>query len=101
MERPLPTLNISLTVELASFVEREIASGYYATVSEVVQDALQVLIREQELESEKLAALKAAVAEGLADAEAGRFSDRSVEELAAEVLARTQAIVTPPSATTT
>lgn len=41
------TLNVSLPVELGRFVEQQVASGDYATASEVVRAALR-LLREKE-----------------------------------------------------
>ena len=83
----MPTMNISLTPRLASFVEREVKSGLYASASELVRESLRILEREKQVEAEKHAMLEAAVQAGLDDVEAGRFSDRTVAEIAAEVLA--------------
>lgn len=82
----MPTMNISLTAELASFVEREVKSGRYASASELVREGLRLLEREKAAYEEELALLKAAVAEGIADMEAGRFSDLTARELAEELL---------------
>lgn len=83
----MPTMNISLTPELASFVEREVKGGSYASASELVRESLRMLEREKDIEAEKHAMLKTAVQAGLDDARAGRFSDRTVAEIAGEVLA--------------
>ena len=82
----MPTMNISLTSELANFVESEVQSGRYISSSELVREGLRLLARERAIENEELALLKAAVAEGVADLEAGRFSKRSVHEIAEGVL---------------
>lgn len=39
--------NVSLTPEHQAFVEAKVASGQYATVSDVVRDALRLLQREE------------------------------------------------------
>jgi len=82
----MPTMNVSLTDEMVHFVEDELQSGEYASASEVVRDALRLLRRERELEQEKLEILRREVALGLEDMKAGRFSDRSVRDIADEVL---------------
>lgn len=84
----MPTMNISLTAEIAAFVEREMRSGRYASASEVVRESLRLLERERALEEEELTLTRAAVAEGLADMEAGRFSDRTARDIAQGVLGR-------------
>jgi antitoxin ParD1/3/4 len=86
-ENSMPTMNISLTSELAAFVEEEVRSGQYASASELVREGLRNLAHDKAVEAEKAAVLKAAVQVGLDDVAAGRFSDRSVQDILAEVLA--------------
>ena len=83
----MPTVNVSLTAELAAYVEGEIASGEYGTASEVVRDALRLLRREREAHEEKMAILRRVVQIGLGEANAGRFSPDTVEDIAAETRA--------------
>ena len=83
----MPTMNVSLTQALAEFVEKEVASGNYATATEVVRDGLRVLREERAVYEEKLAILRREIQKGIDDVEAGRFSDRSIEEILAEVQA--------------
>jgi antitoxin ParD1/3/4 len=64
--------SISLTPDLDDAIQRRIASGRYASLSEVIRAALRVLERDEEERERKLAALDAAIARGIADAEAGR-----------------------------
>ena len=54
-----------------AFIQRQLASGRYNNASEVVRDALRLM----EDKERRLAALDAAVAQGLADIEAGRTHD--------------------------
>jgi antitoxin ParD1/3/4 len=82
------TLNVSLTDQLLSFVEGEVASGQYGSASEVVREGLRLLQREKAEHAEKLAALREAVQASYDDLAAGRFSDKSVEDIFAEVRAR-------------
>lgn len=83
----MATMNVSLSDEFAAFVEREVASGAYASASEVVRDGLRLLSREKAAHDEKIAILRREVAIGLEEARAGRLSNRSVAEIAAEIAA--------------
>ena len=49
----MATMNVSLSDEFAAFVEGEIASGEYASASEVVRDGLRLLRREKAAYHEK------------------------------------------------
>jgi len=71
----MPTRNVNLTKELDQFVASRVESGHYANASEVMRTALRLLEKEEREYEEKLAALRAAIAEGDAspDAEDGVF----------------------------
>ncbi len=88
----MPTMNVSLSAELAAFVEDEVASGEYTTASEVVRDGLRQLLRNRELRAEKAAILRREIGQGLDQARAGKFSPRSVDEIAAALRARRQGV---------
>jgi antitoxin ParD1/3/4 len=87
----MPTMNVSLPQALAEFVEKEVASGNYATASEVVRDGLRMLREGRAVYEEKLAILKREIQVGLDEAKAGKFSDRTVMEILAEVEAEDDA----------
>jgi putative addiction module CopG family antidote len=70
-------MDVRLPPELEALVREKIASGHYRDEAEVVAAALQVLKARDEA---KLAALLAAIDEGDADLEAGRFIDIDSEE---------------------
>jgi antitoxin ParD1/3/4 len=82
----MPTRNVSLTKELDQFVAAKVGAGLYANASEVMRTALRLLEREEREYEEKLAALRAAIDEGLASgiAEPGVFDrlDAYIDELA-------------------
>ncbi len=86
----MPTMNVSLTEEMAEYVSSELASGDYASASEVVRDALRSLRREREVEEEKLVMLRNAVQIGIAEADSGDFSERTVSDIAHAVLSKTK-----------
>lgn len=81
----MPTMNISLSDHLATFVEREVASGEYASQSEVVRDALRLLHREKAVEQERLEMLRRAVTVGIEDWRHGRVDDRPIEQILDEI----------------
>jgi antitoxin ParD1/3/4 len=87
----MPTMNVSLPAALAEFVEKEVASGNYSTASEVVRDGLRMLREERAVYEEKLAILRREIQIGLDDVAAGRFSDRSVMDILADIEAEEKA----------
>ena len=84
----MPTRNVSLPEKLDQFITAKVASGDYANASEVMRTALRLLEKEEQEYEEKMAVLRAAIAEGDAsgDAEPGVFErlDAYIKELAAE-----------------
>jgi antitoxin ParD1/3/4 len=71
----MPTRNVNLTKELDEFVAAQVKGGLYANASEVMRAALRLLEKEDREYEEKMAALRAAIAEGDAspDAEEGVY----------------------------
>ena len=80
----MATMNVSLSDEFVEFVNRAVATGEYATASEVVRDALRLLQREKAAYDEKLLILRREIAIGLDDAGACRISTRSTMDILAE-----------------
>jgi antitoxin ParD1/3/4 len=64
-EGNMPTKNISLPEELARYVDERVESGHYDNASEVIRAALRELIQAEDEDRAKVAALRAAVAEGM------------------------------------
>jgi antitoxin ParD1/3/4 len=77
----MPTMNVSLTDEMAKYVEAEVASGDYVSASEVVRDALRTLKHAREMEEEELRILREEVRLGIEAADRGEFSDRTLDEI--------------------
>lgn len=78
----MATTSLSLGEHWETFIRCEIASGRYGSASEVVRDAL----RELEERKHKLAALRAHLAEGAAQASKGEFvEDYTVAALIREL----------------
>jgi antitoxin ParD1/3/4 len=82
----MTVVSVTLSADLAQFVEAEIARGDYDSVNAVFNDALRAMMAEREDDVRKQAVLMEAVLAGLADVNAGRFSTRSVYEIAQDVL---------------
>ena len=79
----LETLTVTLPTEMAGRVMDAVASGDYASPSEVLQAALRAWTISRAAGDEELASLKADIADGLADLEAGRVEDFDADRIAA------------------
>ena len=66
------TLNVSLPIELETRVREHVASGLYGSASEVIREALRLFEAYQTVQASSLLALKADIANGMADVPAGR-----------------------------
>jgi antitoxin ParD1/3/4 len=78
------TMNISLTEQLEKFVADQVQSGAYQSASEVVRDGLRLLAERRKTEELKLAALRAAIQEGL---DSGPAEPLDMEAIIAEARA--------------
>jgi antitoxin ParD1/3/4 len=68
-------MNVSLTPELEQMVQEKVASGLYASASEVVREALRMMRTRDEARQQKLEELRRDIAIGIADLDAGRVVD--------------------------
>lgn len=73
----MPTRNVVLTDSQARFVEQMVASGHYQNASEVLREGLRLIQAREAEQAAKLAALREAVAVGIADIEAGQYAEFS------------------------
>ena len=64
-------LNISLPAELENRVRNHVASGMYGSASEVIREELRLFETYQAVQLDGLAALKADIARGMVDVQAG------------------------------
>ncbi len=69
------SMNVSLTGELARFVNRQVRRGRYQTASEVVRDGLRLLEEREKERAAGLAAVKRKIAVGLKQLDEGRGLD--------------------------
>jgi antitoxin ParD1/3/4 len=66
-------MNISLPPELEAYVAGKVASGLYGSQSEVVREALRLLIDRDRLNELRLGQLRTDIAEGLDQAQRGEL----------------------------
>jgi len=79
-------MNISLTPELDSFVERKVNSGFYHSASEVIREGLRLLKERDALQEIRAEELRKQVRQGFAQIEQGdslEFS--SAEEIVSHI----------------
>jgi antitoxin ParD1/3/4 len=80
-------INVSLTDELARFIEAQVATGRYASYDEVVQEALRLMARFDEAEAEKLRWLQTAWRDGIDSGDAGEIDFTELKHEARQRLA--------------
>ena len=76
-------MNISLTPELEQYINEQVKSGKYASVSEIVGEALRLLWERDRIREARLAELKEKIREGIEASERGEVVDG--EEFFAEL----------------
>ena len=85
--KPAGQMTLTLTKELEQFVREEVQRGAFASSSEYVRDLLRERYLRDRDRVAKLQAVDAALARGIADAEAGRVIplDEAFRRLRAEL----------------
>lgn len=68
-------MNVNLTPELEKLVQEKVASGLYNNQSEVVREALRLLVEQDRLREAHLVKLRKALATGLGQADRGELLD--------------------------
>ncbi len=68
-------MNVSVGRDFEEFVKRKVASGDYASVSEVVRDGLRLLKEKELLLEARLQALRSEIEKGIDQACNGEFLD--------------------------
>lgn len=64
-------MNVSLTPELEQLVQEKVSSGLYNSASEVVREALRLLIERDEMRKVRLEGLRREIARGVDAADRG------------------------------
>jgi len=83
-------MNVSVGKDFEEFVKNKVASGDYASVSEVVRDGLRLLREKDLLFEARLQALRGEIQKGLDQADAGQLLDGPavMAELRAQIKGR-------------
>ena len=79
-------MNVSLTPELEEFVARKVKAGLYRSSSEVVREALRLLLEREAVAAAELARLRGEIETGLSELDRGEAVDgdevfREIREL--------------------
>ena len=77
-------LNVSLPPELEHRVREHVASDLYGSASEVVREALRLFEAFQDVQTASLVTLRADIAQGLTDVEAGRVGSLALDDIKAQ-----------------
>lgn len=77
----MATRNVVLSGHQHELVDALVESGRYQNASEVLRAGLRLLERQEEAETARITALRAAAEKGWADVDAGRFDDVTGDEL--------------------
>jgi antitoxin ParD1/3/4 len=93
MSNGIERMTITLPPDMASVVKSAVNTGDYASVSEVVREALRDWKMKRALQLQELEALQSDIDKGLADLAEGRVKDFDAERIIAkgrQLLARTR-----------
>ena len=74
-------MNVSLTKELESYVQKKLKSGLYTSASEVIREGLRLLQEQEQLREIKLKTLKAQIKKGLDDVKSGRTAELDIDTI--------------------
>ncbi len=74
-------MTITLTPEMARTVKSAVATGDYASSSEIVREALRHWRRQREIQAQELEALRAEVQVGMRDLEQGRVRNFDTDRI--------------------
>ena len=81
-------MHISLTSELERMVRQKVETGLYNNASEVIREALRLLVEQDELRRLKLARLRGELEKGETDLAAGRLLAIESEDELSELFQR-------------
>ncbi len=78
-------MNVSLAPQLEDMIRRKVAAGAYRDSSEVISEALRQMAQRED--EEKLKRLQQEISIGLAQADRGEFSDKTISDIIVEARA--------------
>jgi len=79
-------MNVSLTPELEALVQAKVATGLYNNASEVIREALRLLIEKDETKALRRQLLERELSLGINALDNGQFSSRSLGDIRQEIL---------------
>lgn len=68
-------MNISLTPTLEKYIQEKVSSGLYNSVSEVIREALRLLVAQDKVEKNRIEMFNQEIEKGLADFENGNIQE--------------------------
>jgi len=80
-------MNVSLTPQLESFVKQKVEAGLYNSVSEVMREALRLLVERDALKEMKLEALRRDLQEGIDSLDRGEGTPLNMNDIKAKARA--------------
>lgn len=81
---------VTLTPEQAAFADQLVADGLFSDRDAVIEAAFARLRKARARYDRDAEALREALRPGIEDADAGRFSDRTIEEIAEDAIRRVE-----------
>ncbi len=79
-------MNVSLTPELEALVQAKVATGLYNNASEVIREALRLLIEKDETKALRRQLLERELSLGINALDNGQFASRSLGDIRQEIL---------------
>jgi antitoxin ParD1/3/4 len=77
-------MNLTLNPKLSSLIQKEVDSGRFITVEDVIAAGVTRVLAESDLSEEELADLRIDVGVGVAQADRGEFVEFTAKDIAAE-----------------
>ncbi|MFA7658439.1 MAG: type II toxin-antitoxin system ParD family antitoxin [Candidatus Gastranaerophilaceae bacterium] len=71
-------MNISLTPALEQYMQEKISSGLYNSVSEIIREALRLLVAKEKVEKNRIELFNREIEKGLFDIEKGNIQNGSI-----------------------
>lgn len=82
-------MNVSLTPELEAMVNEKVSSGLYTSASEVIREALRLLLEQEEVRRLRIEELRRELLLGAEQLKKGKYKEyRSGEELMNDIRSR-------------
>lgn len=80
-------MNVSLTPQLENFVKQKVEAGLYNSVSEVMREALRLLVERDGIKEMRLIALRRDLQEGIDSLDQGEGSPLDMDQIKAKARA--------------